>query len=330
VPLFDLSPDELVDHRPARSEPADFDAFWTATLTEARERPLAVDRTPCEPSLPLVEAEHLTFAGFAGDRVHALLLRPDRRVVEEPPVVVQYLGYGDGTGSPLDWLALPAAGFATLVMDTRGQGARARRAGRTGDPSGSGTAHVEGFLTRGILDPADYYYRRVFTDAVRAVDVAAGLEDVDHARIAVAGTSQGGGIALAAAAWATPVSAAVVNVPFLCAPARAVEVTERAPYAELLAFLRGRRRDGEQALRTLGYVDGVNHAARARVPALFSVALMDQVCPPSTVYAAYNHYAGPKSIEVYRWNEHEGGGLAQDETTISWLRERFAGEGGHR
>jgi cephalosporin-C deacetylase len=67
VPLFDLSPDELVDHRPARSEPADFDAFWTATLAEARERPLAVDHTPCEPSLPLVEAEHLTFAGFAGD-----------------------------------------------------------------------------------------------------------------------------------------------------------------------------------------------------------------------------------------------------------------------
>lgn len=321
MPLFDLAPDELTAYRPARREPADFDAFWTATLDEARRHPLAVDRSPCEPVLPLVAAEHLTFAGFAGHRVHALLLRPTPRVVESPPVVVQYLGYGDGTGSPLDWLALPAAGFATLVVDTRGQGARARRVGRTGDPAGSASAHVEGFLTRGILDPADYYYRRVFTDAVRAVDAAASLDGVDTARIAVAGTSQGGGIALAAAAWATPVAAAVVNVPFLCAPARAVEVSDRPPYAELLAFLRTRRQDAEQALRTLEYVDGVNHAARARVPALFSVALMDQVCPPSTVYAAYNHYAGPKQVEVYRWNEHEGGGVAQDEVTVSWLRE---------
>ncbi|WP_257955964.1 acetylxylan esterase [Nocardioides sp. B-3] len=64
-------------------------------------------------------------------------------------------------------------------------------------------------------------------------------------------------------------------------------------------------------------------AARADVPALFSVALMDDVCPPSTVYAAYNHYAGPKEIEVYTYNEHEGGGVARDELTIAWLRERF-------
>ena len=30
---------------------------------------------------------------------------------------------------------------------------------------------------------------------------------------------------------------------------------------------------------------------------LFSVALMDSTCPPSTVYAAYHMYAGPRQIE---------------------------------
>ena len=239
-------------------------------------------------------------------------------------MVVQFLGYGDGTGSPLDWLALPAAGFATLVVDTRGQGARARRAGATGDAAGSASPHVEGFLTSGILDPADYYYRRVFTDAVRAVDVAAGLDFVDSARVAVAGTSQGGGIALAVAALADDVAAAVVNVPFLCNPGRAIEITARAPYAELLAFVRTHRADADRALATLDYFDGVNMAARGNVPALFSVALMDDVCPPSTVYAAYNHYAGPKELEVYAYNEHEGGGIAQDELTIAWLRGQLA------
>ena len=54
-------------------------------------------------------------------------------------------------------------------------------------------------MTQGILDPATYYYRRVFTDAVRAVEAARTLDAVDAARVGVAGGSQGGGISLAVA-----------------------------------------------------------------------------------------------------------------------------------
>ena len=32
---------------------------------------------------------------------------------------------------------------------------------------------------------------------------------------------------------------------------------------------------------------------------------MDEICPPSTVYAAYNHYKGPKEIYVGHYNHHE-------------------------
>ena len=32
------------------------------------------------------------------------------------------------------------------------------------------TPAIPGVMTKGILDKNDYYYRRVFTDAVRAVD----------------------------------------------------------------------------------------------------------------------------------------------------------------
>jgi cephalosporin-C deacetylase len=38
---------------------------------------------------------------------------------------------------------------------------------------------------------------------------------------------------------------------------------------------------------------------------------MDDICPPSTVFASFNHYAGPKEIEVYPYNGHEGGGAHQ-------------------
>jgi cephalosporin-C deacetylase len=37
---------------------------------------------------------------------------------------------------------------------------------------------------------------------------------------------------------------------------------------------------------------------------------MDMVCPPSTVFAAYNHYAGPKEIRVWPYNGHEAGQLS--------------------
>jgi len=60
-------------------------------------------------------------------------------------------------------------------------------------------------------------------------------------------------------------------------------------------------------LSTLDYFDGINFSARAQAKSLFSVGLMDDICPARTVYAAYNHYKGDKSIAVYPYNNHEGG-----------------------
>ena len=46
---------------------------------------------------------------------------------------------------------------------------------------------------------------------------------------------------------------------------------------------------------------------------------MDDICPPSTVYGAYNAWAGKKSIETYSFNNHEGGGAFQDRAQLRWL-----------
>jgi cephalosporin-C deacetylase len=179
-------------------------------------------------------------------------------------------------------------------------------------------------MTRGILDPDTYYYRRVFTDAARAVDVAAGHSAVDAGAIVVTGVSQGGGIAQAVAALRPHVRAALIDVPFLTHFRRAVEITGRDPYQELVRFLASQRGTPEQVFRTLSYFDGLNFAARAQVPALYSVALMDDVCPPSTVFGAYNHWRGPKEITVWPWNNHEGGGPFQVEEQLRYLHKLLA------
>lgn len=64
----------------------------------------------------------------------------------------------------------------------------------------------------------------------------------------------------------------------------------------------------------------MHFAARGRAPALFAAALEDRTCPPSTVFAAFNAYAGEdKRIEVYEFNDHEGGGPHHEAVQLDWL-----------
>jgi cephalosporin-C deacetylase len=316
--LFDLPLEELKDYRPERVEPADFDAFWDETLREARSLRRPSEFRPSHPELLALDVLDVTFSGFGGTPIKGWLILPKAR--SEPlPVVVEYVGYGGGRGLPHEWLVFAAAGYAHFVMDTRGQGS-SWGSGDTADPEGSGP-QFPGFLTRGILDPATYYYRRVFTDAVLAIACVREHEAIDPDRVVIAGQSQGGGIALSAAALDGSAAAALVSVPFLCHYRRALEVTDTYPYQELRSFLGVHRDRSDEVFRTLSYFDGVNFAARARAPALMSVGLMDDLCPPSTVFAAYNHYAGPKELKVWPFNGHEAG---QAQHVLEQLR--FLGE----
>jgi cephalosporin-C deacetylase len=314
VALFDLPLAELRSYRPERVEPDDFDAFWSATLSAASEHDLKPEFTPYDALLPQVRVHDVRFSGYGGQRVAGWFLTP-AAVAGPLPCVVQFIGYGGGRGRPHEWLLWPAAGYAVLVVDSRGQGD-----GDTPDLPGGDTPQHSGLLTRGVLDPEQYYYRRLFTDAVRAVDVAAAHPDVDATQVIVAGASQGGGIAQAVAGLHPQVRAALIDVPFLTHFRRATEITDAYPYQELAVFCATNRDRIEQVFRTLDYFDGVHFAARATAPALYSVALMDEICPPSTVFAAYNHYAGPKELQVWPYNGHEGGATFQPPIQLRWLR----------
>ncbi len=316
--LFDLPLEQLRVYRPERAEPADFDAFWEQTLAEARRHALAPRFEPVDVGLRLVEAFDVTYSGYGGQPIKGWLLLPRAR--SGPlPCVVEYIGYGGGRGYPVDWLLWSNAGYAHLVMDTRGQGS-AWRPGDTPDPEPDGSnAQFPGFMTRGVLRPTTYYYRRVFTDAVRAVEAARSHPAIDANRIAVTGGSQGGGITLAVAGLIPDLAAALPDVPFLCHYRRATELVDTNPYHEIARFCQIHRNKVETVFATLTYFDGLNFAARAGAPALFSTGLMDDICPPSTVFAAYNHYGGPKQIKVWPYNRHEGGETFQNLEKMRFL-----------
>jgi len=312
---FDLPLEQLRAFRPPRLEPADFDSFWAETLAGSRSASVPPRFDRLETPLRTVTVEDVTFSGFAGQPIRGWFLAP-AGASGPLPAVVEYIGYGGGRSLPFEWLDWSSAGYAHLVMDTRGQGSTWSPGATPDIAAGLGAdgptgGHHPGFVTRGIEQPATWYYRRLVTDAVLAIDAVAAHPLVDPNGIAVTGQSQGGGLALAAAGLSPAVRAAAVDVPFLCCWRRAVEVTDQHPYQELTRYLSIHRELEDAVFRTLSYVDGPNFAARASAPALFSVGLMDEICPPSTVFAAYNDYAGPKDIDVWPFNGHEAGQLIQ-------------------
>ena len=322
MPLTDLTHSELLAFRPEVQEPADFDAFWERTIAEARAAGGVPELTPADSPVTQLRIDDLVFPGFGGEPVRAWVSRPLHD--DGPlPAVVQYQGYGGGRGLPGENVAWALAGYVHVFVDTRGQGSGWGSGGDTPDPHGSGPA-TPGVMTRGIHSPETYYYRRVFTDAVRAVDATRSLPFVDPDRIAVTGGSQGGGIALAAGALAGDITAVMPDVAFLCAFRRGAEVAAGGPFLELATYLSVHRDEVADVFRTLSYFDGVNFARRIHAPSLFSVALMDTVVPPSTTFAAYNHVAASdRAIEVYPFNDHEGGGGAHWRTQAAWLAPRL-------
>jgi cephalosporin-C deacetylase len=323
MPQFDLPLDELRRYRPELAVPDDLDEFWKGTLAAARGHELNAEFTRVDTGLVVVETYDVTFAGYGGTPIRGWLHLPARHA-NRLPAVVEYVSYGGGRGLAHERLLWAAAGYAYLIMDTRGQGSE-WSIGHTPDEEGSGPAHP-GYFTRGIADPQTYYYRRLFTDGVRAVEAARSHPAVDPGRVVVSGRSQGGATALAVSALVDDLSGALIDVPFLCDVRRAAAIApDTLPYLELVQYLRMHRDDVERTFRTLSYFDGAVLGQRAATPALFSVALMDTLCPPSTVFAAYHHYAGPdKDIVVYPYNDHEGGEGHQQAAQLRWLAEKLS------
>ncbi|GHD86316.1 acetylxylan esterase [Streptomyces naganishii] len=322
MPQTDLTLAECLALRPQLAEPTGLDAFWARTLREARAHAGAPRFTPVDTGLTRVTTYDVTVPGFAGEPVRGWLHLPTG--VSGPlGCVVEFLGYGRGRGLPNEQVLWANAGYAHFIMDTRGQGWSAAPGDTPDTAALSGT--VPGFLTRGVESPQEHYYRRVFTDAVRFVEAAREHPAVDPDRIVVTGHSQGGGIALAVAALTPGLAGVMPDAPFLCDIRRGATIAGAPPYTELAEYLSLHRDRAEQVFATLAHVDAAVLASRATAPALFSIAMMDDVCPPSTCFAAYHRYGGPKDLRVYEFNGHESGGAHHRREQLTWVRELLAG-----
>lgn len=301
--LFDLPLAELKRYAGCNPRPADFDEYWERAGAELDAVEPAVELAPARFQVPFARCRHLYFTGVGGARIHAKLLLPAAPAAPGPALLM-FHGY---RGSSPDWselLGYAAAGFTVAALDCRGQG------GRSQDVGGVRGNTLYGHIIRGLADGPDrLLYRQIFLDTVALARVVMALDEVDAARVGATGASQGGGLTLACAALEPRIARAAPVYPFLCDYQRVwqMDQAERA-YRELRDFFRLYDPTHEQEqcyFERLGYIDVQHLAGRIRAQVLMGVGLMDQVCPPSTQFAAYNKITAPKEMVIYPDFEHE-------------------------
>jgi cephalosporin-C deacetylase len=297
MPSIDMPLEQLRQYKPSLYRQEDFEKFWEQTILEAQSQPLNAELIPYQLPTRGIECFAVRFDGYKGGRLAGWYVRPEAR--GKSPGVCVYHGYSGRGGRPMDMIPLAAAGLCVLSMDCRGQN------GQSQDAAVYLEGHQIGWMTAGIRDHWNYYYRYVYADALRALDLLAHRDEVDAARLAITGASQGGGLTLAVAALSRRPILALPDIPFLCDYRRAMNIAAAGPYAELTNFLRAFPHLYEQALRTLSYVDCLNLAPWITCRTVVSNSLWDDICPPSTVYGVYNHITAEKQMEVYPFHRHE-------------------------
>ncbi len=309
--MLDLPLAELRDYRPEIAKKDDFDRFWDDTLAESVAQGLNAEMEPMPYPVDAVECFKVRFDGFRNSRITARYIRPARPSASATfaPVVV-FHGYNWNSLTVAGALKYALMGRSVLLVDTRGQNVDSPDQAKY--PNGG----ASGWMTLGIVDPFSYYYRNVFMDCARAVDFIRSLPETDPGRIAVEGVSQGGGLALATGALSPHVSRILSDVPFLCHFRRAVELSTDSPYCEISHYFRVHdplHATEGQVYGTLSYFDCCNLVERIRGECLLSVGLEDVICPPSTIFAAYNRIRAPKEIRVYPDFGHNGSSRHEDE-----------------
>ncbi|MGN9863588.1 acetylxylan esterase [Bacillus swezeyi] len=296
---YDLPLEQLYTYKPERTALGDLKDFWNEALAELSLEKAEPHLEPHDYPADGVKVFWLTYRSIGGARIKGWYAVPDRKGPH--PAIIKYHGYNASyDGDIHDIVNWALHGYAAFGMLVRGQNS-------SEDTSVSPHGHVPGWMTKGILDPKTYYYRGVYLDAVRAVEVVSGFTEVDKKRIGVIGASQGGGLAIAVSALSDIPKASVSEFPYLSNFQRAIDTAIDQPYLEINSFFRKNSSpDIEQtALNTLTYFDIMNLAESVKAPVLMSIGLVDTITPPSTVFAAYNHLNTDKDIKVYRYFGHE-------------------------
>ncbi|PLT44003.1 acetylxylan esterase [Paenibacillus sp. FSL W8-1187] len=297
---------------PLTMEKEKSEAFWQPRLKQAWSKPLRETRKRVDEELfPYADVYRITYEGYDETPVSGLYMVPAQAAREgrQVPCIVIYPGYTAGAGYPEDHAGWLLAGYAVLAVDARGQG------GETGSLLPSLHGMAKGWMTQNLLEGPDRtYYMALFVDSLKALQAAASQPEVDARRLVPCGGSQGGGLALAVAALCgleapagIDLAAVLADIPNLCHVDQAI-FSSAGSLSEAGQLASRKPEELSRLLEHLACFDNMNLACRISAPVLASVGWKDPICPPETVYAAYNRIHAPKEIRDYPFLGHEVNG----------------------
>lgn len=304
MPLsIDMGLEDLKKYKPALTRKDDFKDFWKNTLDGQKKFPLNVEAVKIEYPVKGINVYDASYNGYNGQRVKAWYLEPvNTGRGGKVPAFIHFSGYTWARGYISQYVMWALQGYAVLAIDNRGQG------GATPDNTVYSQGSFTGWLTRGILDKSEYYYKGAYVDCIRALDFLETRQEVNMDRIGLLGGSQGGGLALATAGLDSRPTYVMCSFPFMCNLERAFAIASDMPYLELVEYFKlfdPEMKSKDKVFETLSYFDVMNLAQSIKCPVLMAIALMDRNCPPSTSFAAYNHLQGEKECIVYPLHAHE-------------------------
>jgi cephalosporin-C deacetylase len=137
-------------------------------------------------------------------------------------------------------------------------------------------------------------YRSLYLDTVQITRIVMDFPEVDKKRVGVTGGSQGGGLTLACASLEPRIKYVAPVFPFLSDFKRVWDMDlDLDAYKELRTYFR--QYDPHHK----------NLVNRIKGKVLMAITLLDNICPPSTQFAAYNRITSEKKNILYYDYGHE-------------------------
>jgi cephalosporin-C deacetylase len=304
MPYVDMPLDELKQYTGVNPKPEDFDQYWDEAIQEQKQTPSQVELEPSSFQVSFADCYELYFKGVGGSRIHAKLLKPKQGGKSKHPAVLMFHGYSINSGPWYDKLGYVAAGHTVAALDCRGQGGESEDLGMVLGNT------LRGHIIRGLNDhPKKLLYRSIFLDAVQLAGIVMEMEDVDENRVGTMGGSQGGALTLACAALEPRIKRAAPLYPFLSDYRRVWDMDlGHEAYGELRSFFKlfdPTHSREQEIFKTLGYIDVQHLAPRIKARVMMGTGLVDEICPPSTQFAAYNKISARKEMVIYPDFGHE-------------------------
>lgn len=304
-----VSPEEI---SPSREFPVDFEAFWTEQKARLAEVELAPELTAFETKNPKLETFDVKIP--CGDEIRPVsgyFSRPKAAAAKSLPIVLWV--HGAGVRSAMAGQAEVGAVQNFLSMDINAHGIENGQS-----PEFYKQLFSVGFLKNYPLQGREnrdgYYFRGMFLRLVRALDFLTAQPEWDGKTVAVIGHSQGGAQAIVAGGLDDRVTFIGAGVPAMCDHTGLLR-KRLSGWPKVIPLDQATQKPDPQVAEMSRYFDGVNFASRYHGEAIFSVGFVDMVCPPSSVYSAYNQLRGEKRII----NEPKMGHAAPEEIQLEFL-----------